>query len=84
LVERPFAEDERRDWLPDDRDRELPEPPLREAPEVRDAGGEDVRVAMRTRLRRSHTGHTLPTPTAAGAASEVLRLFRRGRRTPYS
>jgi hypothetical protein len=50
LVERPFAE-ERRDWLPDDRDRELPEPPLRVAPEVRDAGGEDVRVAMATRLR---------------------------------
>jgi len=52
-----------RDWLPDDRDRELPEPPLRVDPEVRDAGGEDVRVAMARRLRDRHTSHTHPTPS---------------------
>jgi hypothetical protein len=60
----------RRAWLPDDRDRELPEelrePLLRELllvlPDVRDRGGEDVRVAMGPRLRHRHTRHTLPTP----------------------
>jgi len=51
-----------RDWLPDDRDRELPELPLRVAPEVRDAGGEDVRVAMPRRLRDRLTSHMHPTP----------------------
>jgi hypothetical protein len=59
-----LVEPVRRGWLPDDREREPPE--LLEDPEERDAGGEDVRVAMRTRLRRSHTGHTLPTPTVVG------------------
>ncbi len=43
--------------LPDDRDRELPEPLLRDDPEVRDAGGEDVRVAMVMTLGPSHTSH---------------------------
>jgi hypothetical protein len=55
-----LLEEVRRDWLPDDRDRELPEPLL--DPEVRDAGGEDVRVAMSRRLRDRHTSHTHPTP----------------------
>jgi hypothetical protein len=32
-------------WLPDDRDREV-EPPLFGVALLRDAGGEDVRVAM--------------------------------------
>jgi hypothetical protein len=63
----------RRDWLPDDRDRELPELLLRVAPEVRDAGGEDVRVAMPRRLRDRPTSHSLHTP---GAGAISLRGWR--------
>jgi hypothetical protein len=62
FVEPPFVLEERRDWLPDDRDRELVELLLRVAPEARDAGGEDVRVAMRGRLRDRHSRHRDPTP----------------------
>ena len=62
LLDVALLEEVRRGWLPDDRDRELPEPLL--DPEVRDAGGEDVRVAMSRRLRDRHTSHTLPTPGA--------------------
>jgi hypothetical protein len=53
----------RRDWLPDDREREPPE--LLEDPEERDAGGEDVRVAMASRLRDHHTSHRHHTPDLA-------------------
>lgn len=56
------AEEERpRAWLPDDRDRELdarPEAVLL----LRDPGGEDVRVAMFTRLGQSHSSPMLHTP----------------------
>jgi hypothetical protein len=61
-----LLEEVRRVWLPDDRDRELPEPLL--APVVRDAGGEDVRVAMPRRLRDRHTSHMHPTPDRSGGA----------------
>jgi len=47
--ERRDDEDLRRVWLPDDRDREVPAVPrdvLRALLVPRDAGGEDVRVAM--------------------------------------
>jgi hypothetical protein len=61
-------------WLPDDRVLELFEDVLRPL-ELRDAGGEDVRVAMATNLRDRHISHTLHTPTAfcrvcAGSARE--------------
>jgi hypothetical protein len=62
LLDLALLEEVRRDWLPDDRDRELPEPLFRVDPEVRDAGGEDVRVAMPRRLRDRHTSPTHPTP----------------------
>ena len=61
-LEAPFFAAGRRDWLPDDRDRELEDPFLEEVPEARDRGGEDVRVAMVGRLRDRHTRHTHPTP----------------------
>jgi len=66
LLDTALLEEVRRVWLPDDRDRELPELLLRVAPEVRDAGGEDVRVAMPRRLRDRHTSHTHPTPGSRG------------------
>jgi hypothetical protein len=47
--ERRDDEDFRRVWVPDDRDREVPALPgdlLRALLVLRDAGGEDVRVAM--------------------------------------
>jgi hypothetical protein len=50
-------EEDRRAWLPDEPDREL------EDFELRDLGGEDVRVAMVARLGADHTSHTRPTPT---------------------
>jgi hypothetical protein len=49
-------EDFRRVWLPDDR---VLEPLL-----LRDAGGEDVRVAMLTRVGEGPTSLTLHTPGA--------------------
>ena len=59
--------------VPDDRDREL-EPPLRDVLLLRDAGGEDVRVAMIGNVRDFPTGPTRHTPHDA--------LFRGGRRGP--
>jgi hypothetical protein len=52
-------DDLRRAWLPDDRvfEEAEPEPLL-----FRDAGGEDVRVAMVRRLCECPTRHTLHTP----------------------
>jgi hypothetical protein len=52
--ERARLEDERRRRVPDDRDEELRE--------LRDLGGEDVRVAMMRRLRLCHMGLTCHTP----------------------
>ncbi|HSE10217.1 MAG TPA: hypothetical protein VLB29_16270 [Nocardioidaceae bacterium] len=59
--ERVDDEDFRRDWLPDDRVFEgaVLLPLL-----FRDAGGEDVRVAMVTRVFQGHTSLTLHTPGA--------------------
>jgi hypothetical protein len=60
----------RRDWLPDDREREPPE--ALEDPVERDAGGEDVRVAMRLRLRDRHTSHRHHTPdTGVGESGRM-------------
>jgi hypothetical protein len=49
-----FFDDDRRVWLPDAPDRELVV--------LRDRGGEDVRVAMPTRLRDRHISLTRNTP----------------------
>lgn len=49
-----------RAWLPDDRGRELPD-----LLELRDRGGEDVRVAMVANVRDYHIRHTCHTPTGA-------------------
>jgi hypothetical protein len=54
--ERVDEEDFRRVWLPDDRVLELAL--------LRDAGGEDVRVAMLRSLSEGHTSLTLHTPGA--------------------
>ena len=67
FVERPFAAGFLRDWLPDDRvvDPDPFGPALGvglEVPFVRDAGGEDVRVAMLPNVHRRHTSPRLPTP----------------------
>ncbi len=75
FVERPFAAGFLRDWLPDDRveDPDPFEPALAaglEVPLFRDAGGEDVRVAMVPKIHRSHTS---PLPHTRGDPSE--RLF---------
>jgi hypothetical protein len=55
-----------RAWLPDDRvvveDFEPALGPALDVPRFRDAGGEDVRVAMVTNLRDRHTRHLLHTP----------------------
>jgi hypothetical protein len=48
--------------LPDDRDREVEAPPLRVVLLLRDAGGEDVRVAMVVKIRRNPTCPTRHTP----------------------
>jgi hypothetical protein len=70
-VVRPLAADFLRDWLPDDRveDPDPFEPALVEAglevPLFRDAGGEDVRVAMLRNLRDRHSSPTLHTPDRA-------------------
>jgi hypothetical protein len=68
VLERPFdAGFLLRDWLPDDR-LEDPEAfaaecePDFEVPLLRDAGGEDVRVAMVRNLRDRPTSHMLHTP----------------------
>jgi hypothetical protein len=53
--------------LPDDRDRE-PEPPLLDVLLLRDAGGEDVRVAMIRNVRDFPTRPTRHTPGAPRAA----------------
>ena len=66
-VERPFGAGLLRDWLPDDR-VEDPDPfePARaaglEVPLFRDAGGEDVRVAMLANLHRCHSSPRPHTP----------------------
>jgi hypothetical protein len=72
VLERPFdAGFLLRDWLPDDR-LEDPEAfaagrePDFEVPLLRDAGGEDVRVAMVRNLRDGHTSHMLHTPQRPG------------------
>ena len=49
-----FFDDERRVWLPDEPDRERVL--------LRDRGGEDVRVAMPSRLRDRHISLTRNTP----------------------
>jgi hypothetical protein len=54
-----FFDEDRRVWLPDVRDRELL---LFDTFLLRDLGGEDVRVAMMTRLGRYHTSLTRHTP----------------------
>jgi hypothetical protein len=54
LLVRRFFDDGRRVWLPDEPDRELVV--------LRDRGGEDVRVAMATRLRDRHISLTRNTP----------------------
>lgn len=58
----PEPEDVRREVPPDAWERDPPER-LPEAPEDREAGGEEVRLAMARRLRDRHTGHTDPTRT---------------------
>jgi hypothetical protein len=70
VLERPFdAGLLLRDRLPDDR-VEDPEDfgagrePDFDVPLFRDAGGEDVRVAMARNLRDRHTSHSLHTPLA--------------------
>lgn len=68
VLERPFeAGLLLRDRLPDDRvedpeDFAAEREPDFEVPLFRDAGGEDVRVAMATNLRDRHRSHTLHTP----------------------
>ena len=82
FVERPLAAGFLRDWLPDDRveDPDPFEPALvgvdLEVPLFRDAGGEDVRVAMVVNV---HSGHTSPTAHTPGR-SRGSRLTRSRRR----
>ncbi len=66
-VDRPFGAGLLRDWLPDDRaeDPDAFEPARAaglEVPLFRDAGGEDVRVAMVVNVHSGHTSHTVHTP----------------------
>lgn len=65
-----FFDEDRRVWLPDDRDREL-------LPfdffEPRDRGGEDVRVAMIPRLGRYHTSLTRHTPMHPSVSRTPIR-----------
>ena len=73
--ERRDDEDFRRVWLPDDRDREVPALRrllLRALLVLRDAGGEDVRVAMVRRLCECHTSLTRHTPGEASACRGPL------------
>lgn len=63
--ERLDDEDFRRVWLPDDRVLD-PAAELFALLLVRDAGGEDVRVAMVTRVCDGHTSTTLHTPEDQG------------------
>jgi len=51
--------------VPDDRDRE-PEPPFADVLLLRDAGGEDVRVAMIRNVRDHPTSHRCHTPQSCG------------------
>lgn len=75
------AEEERpRAWLPDDRDRELDARP-EDVLLLRDPGGEDVRVAMLTRLGHSHTSPTLHTPRGVATASHQANPSTQGRTT---
>jgi hypothetical protein len=74
LVERPFGAGFLRDWLPDDRveDAEDFGPALGagfEVPLFRDAGGDDVRVAMVVNVRDRLTRHMLHTPDRPGGKS---------------
>jgi hypothetical protein len=85
FVERPFAAGFLRDWLPDDR-AEDPDPfgPARvgvglEVPLFRDAGGEDVRVAMLVNVHIGHTSHTAHTPSRRAGTRRLQGT--RGRRT---
>jgi hypothetical protein len=63
--------DERRAWLPDEPDRE------RDV--LRDRGEEDVRVAMRLRLRDRHSSLTCNTPrlVVVGVSKQSLASVRR-------
>ena len=87
--ERPFAAGFLRDWLPDDRvvDADAFAPALGaglEVPFVRDAGGEDVRVAMVPNVHSRHSRPMLPTPgrTAEPSAPAPARQSAQpGRRT---
>ena len=85
FVERPLAAGFLRDWLPDDRveDPDPFEPALAaglEVPLFRDAGGEDVRVAMLVNVHIGHTSHTAHTPgRRTGTAG---RQGTRGRGSP--
>jgi hypothetical protein len=58
--------------VPDDRDREL-EPPFRDVLLLRDAGGEDVRVAMIGNVRDFPTDPTRHTPHGASWQIRLLR-----------
>ena len=62
-----FFDGDRRDWLPD--------APDRERVVLRDRGGEDVRVAMATRLRDRHTSLTRNTPRAGAGGTGVSPLL---------
>ena len=88
FVERPFAAGFLRDWLPDDR-VEDPDPfgPALvgvglEVPLFRDAGGEDVRVAMVVNVHSGHTSHTAHTPDHRRGS--VSPLGTRGRWGPVA
>jgi hypothetical protein len=85
FVERPLAAGFLRDWLPDDRvvDADAFAPALAaglEVPFVRDAGGEDVRVAMVPNVHSRHSRPLLPTP-GRPAGSHRSRLDPTPRRT---
>jgi hypothetical protein len=74
--ERLDDEDFRRVWLPDGRDREVPALPrelLRALLVLRDAGGEDVRVAMLRSLGERHTSLTLHTPVDPRECGGMVR-----------
>ena len=64
-----FFDDFRRVWLPDAPDRELVE--------LRDRGGEDVRVAMVSNLRDRHISLTRNTPNTRPSWRDALCWFRR-------
>jgi hypothetical protein len=62
--------------VPDDRDREL-EPPLRDVLLLRDAGGEDVRVAMLRNVRDFPTGPMRHTRRGARGFAGAVRQYSR-------